>query len=100
MFTGLQSGWRGSLFGSICYWLEIRLGLFLGYCLVTLMWYKVLKSRLNGYENDFVDYVKWLEILNLAFTGCYFIWNNKHANVDFVARKLDRVMGSVDWLDA
>jgi hypothetical protein len=63
---GYQRAWRGSLFGSICYWLEIRLGLFLGYCLVTLIWDKVLKSRLNGYENDFVDCVKWLEILDLA----------------------------------
>jgi hypothetical protein len=34
--------------------------------MVTLIWEKVLKSRLNGYENDFVDCVKWLEILDLA----------------------------------
>ena len=66
MFTGLQRDWRESLFGSICYWLEIRLGLFLGYCLVTLIRDNVLKSRLNCYENDFVDCAKWLEILDLA----------------------------------
>jgi hypothetical protein len=43
------------------------------------------KGRLNGYENEFVESLRILEILDLSFTGWYFKWSNKWAGVDFVA---------------
>lgn len=58
------------------------------------------KGRLNGYENEFVECLRRLEILDLSFTGWYFTWNKKRAGVDFVACKFDRVMENVDWVNA
>jgi len=33
-------------------------------------------------------------VMDLPFNGCFFTWNNKRVEEDFVARKLDRVMSN------
>lgn len=37
--------------------------------------------------------------MDLPFNGCFFTWNNKRAEEDFVSSKLHRVMSNEAWLE-
>ncbi len=53
---------------------------------------------LSGYENEFLQCVNSLEIDDYPAVGCYFTWCNKREEVEFTARKLDRVLVNNNWL--
>jgi exonuclease III len=55
-------------------------------------------GMLNCYELDFGACIQSIEVVDLPFTGCLYTWSNKQAGDSFVAKKLDRVMASMDWL--
>lgn len=40
-----------------------------------------------------------MELVDLAFSGCFYTRTNKQTDGDFVAKKLDRVMANEVWLD-
>lgn len=46
-------------------------------------------AALSGYETEFVECVRRVEVEDLAFTGCFHTWTNKQAGDDFVSKKLD-----------
>jgi hypothetical protein len=50
------------------------------------------------YEREFVECLKVLEVEDVSFTGCFHTWTNKQARMDFVSKKLDRVLSNLEWL--
>jgi hypothetical protein len=46
------------------------------------------------YEKEFMECISKLEIEDLAYTRCFHTWTNKQSGVDFVSRKLDKVMSN------
>lgn len=57
------------------------------------------REKLNNYELEFSDCANKVEVIDLAFSGCFFTWNNKREGEEFVARKLDKVMSNEVWLE-
>jgi hypothetical protein len=55
-------------------------------------------SHHTGYEKDFVECIKDIEVEDLAFTGCFHTWTNKQEGMAFVSKKLDRVLSNMEWL--
>jgi hypothetical protein len=35
------------------------------------------REKLNNYELEFSDCANKVEVIDLAFSGCFFTWNNK-----------------------
>jgi hypothetical protein len=50
------------------------------------------------YEKEFVECLQVLEVEDVPFTGCFHTWTNKQADMDFVSKKLDRVLSNLEWL--
>lgn len=46
-----------------------------------------------------MDCVNTMELVDLAFSGCFFTWTNNREGDAIVARKLDRVMSNEYCLD-
>jgi len=53
---------------------------------------------LNCYEKDFVECIRKIEVDDLPFTGCFYTWTNNQDGDCFVAKKLDRVMANLSWM--
>lgn len=49
-------------------------------------------------ELDFVECVDASGITDIPSIGTYYTWSNKRS-MGFLAKKLDRVMGNIHWLD-
>jgi hypothetical protein len=47
---------------------------------------------------DFGECLNELEVSDLNFSSCLFIWSDKQEEVAFVARKLDRVVANEEWI--
>lgn len=45
-------------------------------------------------KKEFMECISKLEIEDLAYTGCFLTLTNKQSGVDFVSRKLDKVMSN------
>lgn len=53
---------------------------------------------LTCYEKEFVECINELEVEDVSFTGCYHTWTNKQEGMNFVSKKLDRVLSNLEWL--
>jgi hypothetical protein len=56
-------------------------------------------DRLNAYEVEFGQCLNDLEVLDLNFSGSFYTWTNKSEEPRFVARKLDRVLANMQWMN-
>lgn len=50
------------------------------------------------YEKEFVECLQILEVEDVSFTGCFHTWTNKQEGIDFVSKKLGRVLSNLEWL--
>jgi hypothetical protein len=57
------------------------------------------EERLNNYEIEFGNCVNWIQVLDLAYSGCNFTRCNRREEGSFVAKKLDWVLVNEAWLD-
>ncbi|GJW05648.1 RNA-directed DNA polymerase, eukaryota, reverse transcriptase zinc-binding domain protein [Tanacetum coccineum] len=48
---------------------------------------------------DFKDYVNNIEVFDINSFGLHFTWNQKPKGRDGVLKKLDRIMGNIDFVD-
>jgi hypothetical protein len=46
-------------------------------------------GSLSCYDTEFVDCISQIEVVDLAFTGCFHTWSNKQAGSAFVSKKMD-----------
>nr|GEU79165.1 hypothetical protein [Tanacetum cinerariifolium] len=49
---------------------------------------------------DFKDYVYNIEVMDINFLGLHFTWNQKPKGGGGLLKKLDRIMGNVEFLDS
>ncbi|GJS82036.1 putative reverse transcriptase domain, reverse transcriptase zinc-binding domain protein [Tanacetum coccineum] len=56
-------------------------------------------SSMNSAMCDFKDYVRSIEVMDIHNTGLHFTWNQKPRGRNGVLKKLDRIMGNLDFID-
>ncbi|GJV85890.1 putative RNA-directed DNA polymerase [Tanacetum coccineum] len=56
-------------------------------------------SMMSSAMCDFKDYVKKIEVLDINSYGLHFTWNQKTKGSDGMLKKLDRIMGNLDFVD-
>nr|GEV72663.1 hypothetical protein [Tanacetum cinerariifolium] len=56
-------------------------------------------SSMNSAMCDFKDYVRSIEVMDIHSTGLHFTWNQKPRGRNGVLKKLDRIMGNLDFID-
>ncbi|CAM8947201.1 unnamed protein product [Rhodiola kirilowii] len=55
---------------------------------------------MNVETEDLRRFVQKTGLVDLDYCGCFFTWNNKHAEENRIWCKLDRVMCNTRWLDS
>ncbi|GJV17973.1 putative reverse transcriptase domain-containing protein [Tanacetum coccineum] len=56
-------------------------------------------SSMNSAMCDFKDYVRSIEVMDIHSTGLHFTWNQKPRRRNGILKKLDRIMGNLDFVD-
>nr|GEU88108.1 hypothetical protein [Tanacetum cinerariifolium] len=56
-------------------------------------------SSMNSAMCDFKDCVQSIEVMDIHSTGLHFTWNQKPKGRNDVLKKLDRIMGNLDFVD-
>ncbi|GJY69226.1 hypothetical protein Tco_0472208 [Tanacetum coccineum] len=57
-------------------------------------------SSLNSAMMEFKDYVADIEVMDINCSGLHFTWNQKPKGGGGILKKLDRIMGNVEFLDS
>ncbi|GJV25614.1 hypothetical protein Tco_1378309 [Tanacetum coccineum] len=56
-------------------------------------------SSMNSAMCDFKDCVRSIEVMDIHSTGLHFTWNQKPRGRNGVLKKLDRIMGNLEFID-
>ncbi|GJS03919.1 hypothetical protein Tco_0320427 [Tanacetum coccineum] len=62
--------------------------------------YSSSSSKLSSTISEFKDYVYNIEVLDITSSGLHFTWNQKPKGEGGLLKKLDRVLGNTDFIDA
>jgi hypothetical protein len=54
------------------------------------------KEGFSCYEKEFVECIQNLEVDDIAYTSYFHTWTNNQFGLDFVSKKLDRVLANGD----
>ncbi|GJZ55563.1 hypothetical protein Tco_0610756 [Tanacetum coccineum] len=57
-------------------------------------------SQINSTMIEFKDCVSNIEVMDINCTGLHFTWNQKPRGGDGILKKLDRIMGNMEFIDS